>query len=205
MNTDISEMLNTPELVFDEKPHIYTLNGAIIPSVSEIMQPLSMAEYRNVDPRTLQQAADRGTEVHSAIENWLKYEIVDLTPDYMGYFDGFMEWWEQRKPETVGSELRTYHKLLRYGGTVDLLAYIDGELNLIDFKTTYRLIEKNCGVQLEAYSQALASHGVKADRKRILHLGKDGKWNDPQFPARDAERWRVFGSLKTVYDYVKAA
>ena len=197
--------LERPELTFDEIPHIYKLNGIIIPSVSEIMTPLSQAEYGDINTKTLQNAADRGTEVHNAIENWIKFGIVDISEEHKGYFDAFMGWWNERNPEVVGSEARTYHKLMRYAGTVDMLAYIDGELNLIDFKTTYRIINKNCGVQLEAYAQALASHGIKVERKRILHLCKDGKWDDPQFPAMDAERWRVFGSLKMVYDYVKAA
>lgn len=193
-----------PELTFDEESHIYRLNGIAIPSVTTIMEPLSQAEYGTVDRRTLDEAANKGTAVHNAIENWFKFEIEDLNPEYMGYFEGFKEWWNERNPVLVGSEIRTYHKLMRYAGTVDLLAFIDGELNLIDFKTTYKLVDKNCGVQLEAYSQALASHGIKVANKRILHLKKDGTWDDPQFPAADANRWRVFGSLKNVYDYIKS-
>ncbi len=193
-----------PELVFDDGPHIYTLNGVPIPSVTRIMEPLSQAEYGAIDSRTVDQAAHKGTIVHNAIENWLKFGIEDEDPDYAGYFRAFTEWWEEKKPEPVGSEVKTYHKLMRYAGTVDMLAYIDGELNLIDFKTTYRLIEKNCGVQLEAYAQALESHGVKVERKRILHLKKDGKWDDRQFPAKDPKRWMAFGALKNVYDYIQS-
>jgi len=198
------KLLEMSELTFDEGPHIYRLNGMVIPSVSQIMEPLSTAEYGMIDRKTLDEAANKGTAVHNAIENWLKFGIEDLNPEYMGYMEGFKEWWELRKPILVGSELRVYHKLLRYAGTVDLLAIIDDELNLIDFKTTYRLVEKNCGVQLEAYSQGFASHGLKIAKKRILHLKKDGTWDDPQFPANDANRWRVFGSLKNVHDYIQS-
>ena len=189
------------ELAFADATHTYLLNGVEIPSVSAVMKPLSQHEYGGVDERTLEAAANKGTAVHNAIENWLKFGIADLDPEYQGYLDGFLEWWEQHKPVVVGSEIRTYHKLLRYAGTVDLLAMIDGELNLIDYKTTYRLIDKNCRVQLEAYSQALSSHGITVAKKRILHLAKDGKWKDPMFETKDAEAWRVFGSLKCVYDY----
>lgn len=193
-----------PELAFDEVPHVYTLNGTPIPSVTKIMEPLSNAEYGRIDSRTLDRAADRGTTVHNAIENWLKFGIEDEDPECLGYLKAFTAWWEEKKPDLVGSEIKTYHKLLKYAGTIDMLAYIDGELTLIDFKTTYRLIEKNCGVQLEAYSQALASHGVQVDKKMILHLKKDGKWDDIQFPAKDPKRWLVFGSLKNVYDYIQS-
>ena len=194
---------NLPELQFVNDSHTYLLNGAEIPSVTTVMKPLSQKEYGDVDERTLENAANRGTAVHNSIENWLKFGFDDIDPEYKGYIDGFHEWWEKHNPVLIGSEIRTFHRLFGYAGTVDLIALIDGELNLIDFKTTYRLIEKSCRVQLEAYSQALASHGIEIQKKRILHLGKDGKWKEPMYEAKDAEAWRVFGSLKCIYDYTR--
>ncbi len=193
-----------PELQFIDDTHTYLLNGAEIPSVTTLMRPMTTAEYGSVDEKTLENAANRGTAVHNSIENWLKFGFDDIDPDFQPYLDGFHEWWDLRKPALVASETKTYHRLMGYGGTIDLLAVIDGELNLIDFKTTYRLIEKNCRVQLEAYSQCLASHGIEVQKKRILHLSKDGKWKDPIYQAKDAEALRVFGSLKCLYDYMES-
>ena len=85
-----------------------------------------------------------------------------------------------------------------------MLARISGEVCLIDFKTTSRLIEKNCRVQLEAYSKAVESHGITIDKKMILHLQKDGKWRIQEFDGKDQMAWAVFGSLKGVYDYLVA-
>ncbi len=59
-----------------------------------------------------------------------------------------------------------------------------------------------CGVQLEAYTQALGSRGIKIQRKKILHLKRDGRYDYRDYPTSDVERWRVFGALKTVYDYI---
>ena len=190
-----------PELTFDEGPHIYRLNGVQIPSVSRLMEPLKASCYAGVSDRTLAKAAGKGTSVHNSIENWIKFGIEDVPPEHMGYFSGFREWWEKYRPIVVGSEVRIYHKLLQYGGTLDLPCIINGELDLVDFKTTYALLEMTCGVQLEAYSQALASHGLQVQKKHILHLKKDGKWEFAEFPAKDPVRWRVFGALKCLYDY----
>lgn len=193
-----------PELRFDEKSHIYRLDGVEIPSVSRVMEPLKASSYAGISEKTLARAADKGSSVHNSIENWLKFGIDDIPEEHRPYFDGFLEWWDEYQPEVVASEVKTYHKLMRYGGTIDLLAYIGGKLTLIDFKTTYRLLEKSCGVQLEAYAQALASHGIAVEEKHILHLKKDGKWAYPEFPAKDPVRWRVFSALKCVYDYTVA-
>lgn len=190
-----------PELTFEDAPHIYRLNGVQIPSVSRLMEPLKDISYARVDRRTLERAAAKGTAVHNSIENWIKFGIDDVPREHRGYFDGFMEWNEKYQPEIVASEMRVYHKLLEYGATIDCLCYIGGELYLVDFKTTYTLMEMSCGVQLEAYAQALASHGIHVQRKHILHMKKDGKWDFPEFPAKDPARWRVVGALKCLYDY----
>ena len=110
-------------------------------------------------------------------------------------------YYSDKDGKLVASEMKMYHKLLRYGGTIDLLCILGDELALVDFKTTYSLLEMTCGVQLEAYSQALASHGLQIQRKHILHMKKDGKWAFPEFPAKDPTRWRVVGALKSLYDY----
>ena len=197
-------LLNIPELTFEDATHTYRLNGAEIPSVSRIMEPLSSFEYQGVDDKTLERAANRGTSVHNSIKDWLLFGIDTTNPEYRGYMDGFLDWWEFVKPVLIASEMRVYHKLFRYGGTVDLLANIDGDITLIDYKTTSRLIDKNCRVQTEGYSQALGSHGIVVKSKHILHLQSNGKWKFPEFPAKDAEAWRVFSGLKTVYDYIRS-
>lgn len=192
------------ELRFEEAAHAYFLNGKEIPSVSKVMEPLSNYEYGNVDENVLKRAAYKGTAVHNAIENYLKYGIDDLEPDYRGYLEGFMGWWNYQKPEYVASEIRTYHRILGYAGTADLLALIDGRLYLVDFKTTSRLVEKNCRVQLEAYAQALKSHGIEIAGKKIVRMSKDGKWEAPEYDVKDGEAWRVFGSLQCLYNYMIA-
>lgn len=195
--------LKHPQLSFDETTHIYRLDGVEIPSVSKLMEPLSQHEYGAINPAVLEAAAHRGTAVHNAIENYMKFGLLDISEDYQGYIDGFLAWWDLHHPEVIGSEVRTYHPLMRYGGTVDLIAKIDGDITLIDFKTTSRLVTKNCRVQLEAYSQALRVHGIDIQKKRILHLEKDGKWSEPEFQVKDIEAWKVFGALKCVYDYLQ--
>ncbi len=196
--TCIPEM---PELEFVEETHTYKLNGLVIPSVSTIIKPLSDFKYKGINKDTLDKAADKGTEVHNSIENWLKYEIEDITMERKPFFDAFLKWWSAHDIQIVSSESRLYHKFMMYGGTNDLLAYVDGVLTLIDYKTTYTVLEMVCGPQLEAYKQALQSHGIYVERKMILHLRKDGTYKEIYFPDKDPVCWQVFAALKTVYDY----
>ena len=192
------------ELAFDDSEHKYYLNGTELPSVTTIMQPLSQAEYGTVDKQRLAAAASRGTSVHDAIENYIKYGIDDARPEYRGFMDAFLSWWNQYNPEPIGSEVRMYHKTLLYAGTGDLIAKINGELVLIDFKTTAKIIDKACRVQLEAYAQALKTHGIEIKRKYILRISNDGTFEFREYKAKDAEALRIWTALKTVYDYILA-
>lgn len=136
MTHTIIEMPEMPELAFEDETHTYRLNGLVIPSVSTVMEPLKNELYKGIGDSTLANAADKGTIVHNAIENYIKFGIIDIPPEHQGYFDGFLEFWNKYNPQVVGSEIRVYHKLLGYGGTVDLLAYIGDKLTLVDYKTT---------------------------------------------------------------------
>ena len=86
-----------------------------------------------------------------------------------------------------------------------MIAYIDGKLALVDYKSTYTISDMTCGVQLEAYAQALADMGVEIQEKKILHLKKDGNFEIRDYPVKDTKRWRIFGALKAIYDYIECS
>lgn len=194
-----------PELKFIDETHTYMIDGIEIPCVSDIMAPLSQAKYKGISEKTLNNAAEKGTSVHNSIENYIKFGIDDVPPEHRAYFDAFLDWENDYQPKVVSSEKKVYHQLLRYGGTIDLLLYINGVLTLCDIKTTSTVSDMTCGVQLEAYNQALKSIGVDVEKKIILHLKKDGKYVVHEYPVVDPDRWIVFGALKSVYDYIRSA
>ena len=191
------------ELSFDEVKHIYKLNGEVSPSASAIMKPLSSALYKEVNETFLNAAAERGTAVHNAIENYVKFGIKDIAPEYKGYFIAFENWWKENNPICLATECRTYHKLLRYAGTADMPVVLGSKRILVDFKTSATVNKMLTGVQLEAYAKAYESHQISFDGKAVLHLTKDGKYSWHYYPKIDNESWEVFGALLTVYNHIK--
>jgi len=83
-----------------------------------------------------------------------------------------------------------------------LLCKIDGDLVLVDYKTTYSVQEQLCGVQLEAYAYALSAHGVSVDRKEILQLKKTGKYKEYPYPVKDTRSLSVFRACKEIHDFL---
>ena len=197
------EFPKVPELEFNEQRHIYKVGIEQLPSVTTIMKPLSNALYDTVDEEVLNLAARRGTAVHNSIENYLKYGIEDIVPEFSGYFMGFLKWFTKEKPEPLGMETRIYHKFLRYAGTADLPCIIGGKKVLIDYKTSSTVNKMLTGVQLEAYSKAYDSHGFQFDEKHILHLQKNGTYQVVTYQRNDMESWETFNACMVIHRHVK--
>ena len=186
-----------PELTFEEGTHTYKLNGIEIPSVTTLMQPLSRKVYGDTDPDVLARAAARGTAVHQAAENYARFGIEDIAPEFSGYFEAFKSWWDEKKPVILGTECRVYHKTLGYAGTCDLLCIINDQITLVDYKTTATVEHMLTMVQLEGYDRAWESQGVKIDRREILQLQNSGRHTETIYP-RNPECWRVISVLMTL-------
>ena len=192
-----------PELNFDEKKHLYMLNGMILPSVTTIMKPMDNALYQGIDEEVMKTAARRGTAIHNAVENYVLYGIEDIEPRYSGYFEGFLKFWGENEPKPLATESRVYHKILRYAGTADLPCEINGEKVLIDYKTSVAVNKMLTGVQLEAYAKAYDSHGFRFNEKAIVHLKSDGTYQLVRYKANDIESWEVFSALMVVRNHIQ--
>lgn len=190
------------ELVFIPETHQYRIGDMVLPSVTQLMQPLSQAKYGTIDAEVMEKAAKRGTAAHEAIEFYAEYGIRDCPAEAEVYLDAFVGWYHQAKPQVVATEQPTYHRELLYAGTVDLQARVDGKLTLIDYKTTAAINDMLTRVQLEAYDRALASQGIQVEEKAILHLRKDGSYRYKSYPKRDMEAWQTFCALLTMRAYI---
>ncbi len=87
----------------------------------------SRAKRKGIDP------VDRGTMVHAAIESLLRGEPAKLPPSLWGFYDSVLP--VLKGITHVASEVACYHPD-GYAGRADCLAVVDGELTLLDWKTT---------------------------------------------------------------------
>ena len=176
----IEERLPEAPLDFEERSHLYKYHGVTLPSVTQIMKPMSGMLYDNVANDILMAASNRGTRVHEQISNFVLYGIAETDSDTDKYVSAYMRFNDDVNPKFVDSEYRTYHKLLRYAGTIDLVGYIEPDdgtgVDVIDLKTTATFHPVLLGAQLGAYAQALESHGIKTRKLYGLQLLKSGKY-----------------------------
>lgn len=175
-------MIELPNIAidFDEEKHLYTLGGYVLPSVTQIMEPMSLMLYKDVPPDALYGAADRGTRAHEQVSNAVLYGVLESDEDTEPYIKAFQQFQTDMNPKWLASEYRVYHQLLRYAGTLDLIGYIQPDDNsgvdVIDLKCTAAFHEVMLATQVSAYAQALESHGVAVRACYGLQLIKNGTY-----------------------------
>ena len=169
-------MENDRALSFDEETHTYTFQGTVIPSVTEIMRPLSEKVYSYINPYTLRNAADKGTRVHRAIQFWIEFGYKNTDEETEPYFEQFMRFKDDFGVKFLKSEFRLFHKYLLYAGTADMLISMANPkgIGLVDVKTTTTIHEGLLSVQLAAYKEAMQSMGHNVDYTAVLLLRPEG-------------------------------
>ena len=179
---------------FDEDKHEYSVNGVKVPSVSEILAPLSADRYGQVNPWVLQAAAERGRAVHEATQ--LMDYGFDPDEDFSvnGYLIAYQDFLSSTNVEWIYAEKivcayrfqspgSNAEDNVTYAGTLDRYGKINGQDAIVDIKTyasltTDALLQASC--QTALYRAALLdniSDRILPHIKRyVLHLKKDGSW-----------------------------
>lgn len=140
------------ELAYDEARHEYRVGGRIVPSVTQVLGILN--DFRGVPTEVLERSAEFGRHVHLAVDLMLR-GVLDwdsLDAALLPYVNGARRFVEESGLAVIASEMRVYHKALRFAGTLDLLAEWKGLRSVFDFKTGQ--IPRTVGPQTSAYALA---------------------------------------------------
>lgn len=177
----------------NEKTKIHTVyklkDGTRVPSVTTILHDMripglekwawecGVAGLKYEEVRD--QAADIGRLAHYLIMCHLREETPDTasySPDNLKQAEScllqYLEWEKSHDVKPILIEQPLVSERYRYGGTIDLLAEVDGELVLIDYKTG-KAIYDNYFYQVAAYQRLLNEAGYKPSGLKILRMNRE--------------------------------
>lgn len=125
-------------------------------------------------------AATRGSAVHSIIEvfkHGTDFEtfMATVLDEYKPYAKAFWKWVQEKKPDIQIRERLVKSEKYGYAGTLDMVALVDGQLLLIDAKTS-KMANYGYWCQLAAYRQALREAGQEVDGVYLLLLHDNGQY-----------------------------
>lgn len=202
-------------LQFDAESHTYTVGGKVLDSVTQILKPLSAAEYRGVSADVLDRAAQLGKAVHAVIEldNKRVLDVDALDPLLVPYYGHWRQFLAQSGFKPLLSEEKLHSLRYGYAGALDLFGTLNGEAALIDAKRTVK-VPRLAGPQTAGYEillrerrpdlidAACSGPGNGRVHRYALHLTPD-RWQ--LVPFKDPNDQRVFLSALTLHNWSKAA
>jgi CRISPR/Cas system-associated exonuclease Cas4 (RecB family) len=190
---------------FDKSEHIHTLDGKPLIGVTTALQVISkpfliqwsanmacdyvrdnlkkiedleevLGKAKTAHRIKKEKSGDWGTEVHLAIEEWIKDKKEPKLKDNQKIvFDKFKDWANKNKVEFLESEKHLYSESLWIGGICDLVLKIDGKKYIGDIKTSSGIYDE-AFFQMGAYNLCLEEMGEHKDVEGyiVINLRKDG-------------------------------
>jgi len=161
------------------------------------------------DPEKVRdEAAAVGTVAHARVEAYLRgleFDASGITLERMkqsGFaFAAFKEWWGRERYQLVASELQLVSEKWQVGGTLDILARRDGELALVDIKTSNGLYREH-RLQVAAYAALYEeTHpGERVARLMLVRIPKEEAGViEPVEITNRADCEAAFGALAQTY------
>ena len=195
--------LNEMNAVTTEKGRKYrTPEGVDLPSITTVLSILSrdsiMKWRRRVGAaeanRISHRASTRGTAVHAIIEKYINNEenfIDGYTPDIISSFLDLQPILDSRIGRVYAQEAPLYSNHLGVAGRVDCVAEFDGELSIIDFKTSmkpkrYDYIT-NYFMQESAYAIMWEERTERPISQLVTIISVDN--NEPQVFIEHRDNW----------------
>jgi hypothetical protein len=211
--TSVGNMLPKDYLTFwaaKESAHAAVENWDI---VSQLVQrdPKGAEDYlKNAHRRKTKAATDLGSAAHDYFERLARGEIIHdrhVHIDVKPHVRWFREFLAELQPKFLYLEETVWSDAHRYAGSFDAIAEIDGEIVLLDWKTSAKVYD-SVALQLSAYRYAdriiLAETGESVDVPAmaggaVLHVRPEG-WS--LVPVKcDEEIFEHFQSLRHTFDW----
>jgi len=179
---------------FSTHPRYALPNGEIVPSVTQILNAViakpglqKWANQLGLNNKSLDNESkstlDVGKLLHAYIQADLEGAVVDgvgYTPEQIGLakksFAQYLRWKDGKQIKTIKTEYVMVSEKYRFGGTIDALLEVDGELTLLDWKTSTH-ISLDYKLQIVAYLYLLQEQNIMPNRVGVLRLPKtDGEF-----------------------------
>lgn len=186
-------------LEFDEEHHRYKIDGAPVPSVTQLVSPLEEDISGDMEI-TVEIAAERGTTLHAYIAHRIQGGTAeDFEPPgiYAGYVDAIELFLAEHpvSPYLVETALAGNG----FAGTPDLVCdYGEGEIAIIDWKFVSNIAKSKVGAQLAGYMELCESNGLFPDSAYAVQFLPTGTYR--VYPVDVGEASKDFELCKDVYE-----
>jgi hypothetical protein len=163
------------DLAFDEASHTYRLEGRVVPSVTQVLDPLY--DFSRVPPEVLERKRQLGTAVHKAVELDAMGALDETTvsAELAPYLSAWRDFQRASGFDVFVTEYRNASQRWGFAGTMDLVGALGRDRALVDVKTA-ALSSPVIGLQTAGYELLVPDELADGHRVRrfALHLTANG-------------------------------
>ena len=160
-------------LEYIDETHTYLYDGVILPSITQLLKKKFGGKYDGIPKATLGKAAERGTAIHKAIEEYEVRGIETEDAELRNY--KFLK--KSYKFDCIGNEIPVVLFMNDEAvacGRLDLVLKEGDKIGLADIKTTSTLDKNYLAYQLNLYRIAYQQcYGGKIEFLKGIHLKGD--------------------------------
>lgn len=188
-------------LTFDSDKHEYRLDGAAVPSVTQVLAPLYSLD--SIPRDVLERKRQIGVALDAIIELDLADDLDESTIDEQlgGYFEAWQRFRKEKKFNPFWTQKRVASLKYRYAGTPDAWGTMDDHRALVDYKATYAM-HPAVALQTAGYENAVYESFPNIDRnlrRYGVQFCDDGRYNI--VPYESKQDWAIFLSLLSVHNW----
>lgn len=183
--------INGKVLEFDEETHTYLVDGIIVPSVTQVLKVRFGRKYEGVNKEVLRKAAQRGTEIHKAIEDYCTGEWDKLDIKEVRNFKFLMVKYGFEVLKNEVPIIIFENDKPRAAGRLDLVLTDGTQKSIADIKTTSTLDKEYLAYQLNLYRIGyMQCYGEDIKALYGVHL-KEDKRKMAKLPINEDMAWQI--------------
>lgn len=176
---------------FDESRHEYRIDGNVVPSVTQVLEPVRLETGGSDAQREYKRQIGKALDAAIQLSERNELDYATLAPEVLPFFEAWLVFKRDTGFRPILLQPIVYSRRLRFAGRPDIFGTrIPDSLNpdeLIDTKCTWTM-EPATAVQTAGYSiAALESLGVRVKKRAGLQLLRDGKYKYHPFNDRQDE------------------
>jgi hypothetical protein len=200
----------------------YFVNGVRVPSVTTITGHfkgaglIHWAYNRGLEKKELYESRDQAAGIGAVVHQWIEDDLYgrdhageSLSMEDLEFantsYTAWQRWSKQVELELVETEVPLLSEEYGYGGTLDAVAYVSGELALFDWKTSGGSYPDYIA-QVAAYRNLLWERdGSGPESAYLVRVGKEyGDFHVHSWPEVVLDDgWEFFLALKKSYELEK--
>lgn len=146
-----------------------------------------------------------GTRIHNAcdlLESGVELQREDYSLEEWYKISAFVDWFNAMRPITIAREYPVFSRKGKYAGRLDRIYSIDGEMTLLDFKSS-SAIHEHFALQFASYAKAIEeTTDLKIAQTACLQLGAANK-NHYRYVIYPEwrEHYKVFEHVRATWQY----